>query len=359
LRNTIPVRKGAPRRSRPSLTRKKRQPAPAPPPLLRAALDEKRMEAPLRELLQPELGTSAAGARIASARLITAKGGKRRRALVAYNVESRAEGERIRVLGKHFHDVAQARRVYRSLSVGRKACGSTFMLPQPLGVLPELSMVVYLPVAGRPLDQTMPGSRTATALSRAAKCLARLHDSRLSLDRQLDVGCELVTVQRWAEVVAARMPELGETTLGLSQRLREVASQTAFELGVPIHKDLHYGHIVDGPRLGVLDFDEMRLGDPSFDLAHFCAYLHLLGSRTGIPRALVERLEQTFLTEYARRSGWRRDERFACFAVYASLKIGAQLCAEGGPEPRPTGLERRRQLLAILEYGHAFDRALR
>jgi hypothetical protein len=74
---------------------------------------------------------------------------------------------------------------------------------------------------------------------------------------------------------------------------------------------------------------------------------------------LVERLEQMFLAKYARRTGWRRDERFACFAVYASLKIGAQLCMNRGPEPRPTGLEQRRQLLAILEHGRALEGALR
>ena len=53
----------------------------------------------------------------------------------------------------------------------------------------------------------------------------------------------------------------------------------AFETQSPIHKDFHYGHIVVDGGLKVIDFDEMRLGDPNFDLAHFCANLHLLAYR--------------------------------------------------------------------------------
>ena len=37
---------------------------------------------------------------------------------------------------------------------------------------------------------------------------------------------------------------------------------------VPIHKDLHPGHVLVGDDVYVIDLDEARNGDPTFDVAH-------------------------------------------------------------------------------------------
>jgi aminoglycoside phosphotransferase (APT) family kinase protein len=105
----------------------------------------------------------------------------------------------------------------------------------------------------------------------------------------------------------------------------------------------------------VIDFDEMRYGDPAFDLAHFCANLHLLFCRRHpssqqSPHQLAT-LQRAFLNAYAGQTGWVKDQRFVYFSLYTCLKIAKQLCTGRGPHPRPAGDERRRQVYRILEQG--------
>ena len=68
---------------------------------------------------------------------------------------------------------------------------------------------------------------------------------------------------------------------------------------MPIHKDFHPGHVLLGDDVCVIDLDEARRGDPTFDVAHFCAYLELLST------ARRRRAARTaFLEEYAAATGW-------------------------------------------------------
>ena len=66
------------------------------------------------------------------------------------------------------------------------------------------------------------------------------------------------------------------------------------ETRVLIHKDFHYEHGVVGERLAVIDFDEARLGNPTFDLAR--------GPYSPLPAALVEGARHGYTT-LARAAG--------------------------------------------------------
>jgi aminoglycoside phosphotransferase (APT) family kinase protein len=159
--------------------------------------------------------------------------------------------------------------------------------------------------------------------------------------------------------VGAAHPDQEGTALELLERMCERGPEIDFEVDVPIHKDLHHEHLIRGPRLAFLDVDEMRLGDPSFDLAHFCTYLNLLATRANGSGALAEALERAFLEEYERQTGWRSDERFIYFCAYTCLKIAKQLCMIEGVAPLPTGAEQRRQVAAVLEHGRDLVGTLR
>lgn len=325
--------------------------APAMLPQLRTLLDLDAMRARLRGL--SPTAEDGGDLVVVSARLVDYKDGQR--ALVAYELERRS-GERFQILGKHFGDPVQARRVHaiqRSLRshVFRGITG--LGVPKPFGWLPDLSLVLYVPAEGRPLDRAILSGRASDALQQAAHWLAHLHASRLRLDRRLDLSNELVNAGKWAQVVGAAYPEEASASAGISNRLRKRTLAIRLKLGTPIHKDFHYGHAVVGKRLAVLDFDEMRHGDPSFDLAHFCTYLYLLCVRQDWPPSRFRMLQRSFLEEYTRRSSWVMDGRFPYFSAYTCLKIARQLCENVGVEPTPTGAERRRQLRAILEHGQS------
>ena len=102
--------------------------------------------------------------------------------------------------------------------------------------------------------------------------------------------------------------------------------------------------------MNVIDLDELRLGDPNFDLGHFCANLDLLAYRE---KKSLAALQRRFLDTYAGYTNWVRDERFVYFYVYSCIKIAKQLCTMRGPCPRPEGAEQRRQVRMILEKGLA------
>jgi streptomycin 6-kinase len=330
---------------------------PAPDlPLLAAVLDPGEMAPRLCDLLASG-GRNGHSGRLASVELVAHRQGKR--ALIAYEVELPG-GDRVRVLGKHFGDSAQARRV-RATSVALYATSTDarFAIPQPLDWVPELSLVLYRPSTGRSFCGAVLAGDGDRFLRLAAESAAGLHESRLTLDRRFELAAELRNLASWAELIGAAHPDQESAALEILEQLSECGPEIGFELDVPIHKDLHYEHLVLGSRLSVLDIDEMRFGDPCFDLAHFCTYLNLLVARAAGSRGLAEAAERVFLEEYTRQTGWRSDERFAYFCAYTCLKIAKQLCKIEGVAPQPTGPDQRDQVSAILEHGRGLVRTLR
>ena len=226
-------------------------------------------------------------------------------------------------------------------------------VPRPLGWLAEISMLVYLPVSGRVLGDVLFDQRAAVYMDVAAACLSALHRSSLALDTAFDVSTELRNLRAWSAIVGDRYPDQARAADRVSRRLSELSPELGAETGRPIHKDFHHQHVFVAERASVIDFDEVCLGDPNFDLGHFCAYLALLGCRVPARVATLARRRDEFLTSYDRRAGWRRDGRLAAFYAYTCLKIAKQLCTAAGVLPRPHGEEEHRQTAAMLQEGLA------
>jgi aminoglycoside phosphotransferase (APT) family kinase protein len=249
------------------------------------------------------------------------------------------------VLGKQFSDPDQAVRVHAILEELRsEAIGA----PRPIDISPDRSLVLYRPVDGWQLSDVIVTDPAGSDVRRAADWLAQLHESSIRLDRAFDPGREVANLGLWATIVAKAKPRAAAAALALFGDLQALAAEMTFAEDVPVHKDFHHGHVIVGPCPASLDVDEMRYGDPSLDLAHFCVHLWLLGLR-GLPR--TRELERLFLDHYARRTGWRSDERFTYFSAYTCLKIAKQLCSGTGVEPRPAAVELERQLTAVLRHG--------
>jgi hypothetical protein len=231
---------------------------------------------------------------------------------------------------------------------------SDIVVPHVLGCVPELCMLVYVPVEGPYLDE-VDDEQFLANLERAARWLARLHGSPVHLERYLQLKAEVVNVRAWSAMVAHRYPEEGDVAAALAVRVTRAIESLPFERAVPIHKDFHYRHlIVDAgdrqrpPRLAVIDFDELRLGEAAVDVGHLCAHLDLLALRRQLPRPPAE-LQGRFRAAYAEASpGWVPGPALDCFHGYTCLKIAKQLCTTRGVRPRPDGEEERRQVHEIL-----------
>lgn len=301
---------------------------------------------------------------ITAARLHDFKPGQR--CLVQYAVTDRKSGARYTIFSKLYADPIRGGRVYQTM----KSLDMTFAsipglrVPRPLGWIPELAMLVYMPADGQSLDKTLASGRGTDDLGRAGEWLAALHRQRLTLDKQFQLERELADVQTWATLVGETFPDQARTATQITDCLRVSAETLPFTVDVPIHKDFHYGHVIvnDQDGLAVIDFDEARLGDPNLDLAHFSANLYLLALRQNrLPEFLS--FERRFLDSYARTTGWTADGRFTFFFGYTAIKIAKQLCLHRGPLPRPEGERRQDQVRLILSQGctalgiKSYDRA--
>jgi hypothetical protein len=308
-------------------------------------LDVDAMTARLRTLLRsPTLALQTAA-------LVDHKPGHR--AVVHYRGSE--SGRPFAAYGKAYPERARAARVHdlmRSLCEAF-AAAPDLGVPEPLGFDPDLALVVYAPIVGVSLDRLASRPKLSSALGGAARWLATLHRSRLRLDRTLDVAHEAADAATWAGLVANRYPGAGAAASRLVDGLGAVRPPLCVD-PTPIHKDFQYGHVFVGAGLGVVDFDEVRLGDPDLDLAHFCANLHLLSVRTGAPPTERDRWTDGFLGAYSEAAGRDPGPGFGWFAAYTCVKIAKQVATGRGPQPRPAGDARAAQIDVILREGLAW-----
>lgn len=320
-------------------------------PVLEVALDVEQMSGRLAPLLAP-LARAGVAPKVTYAKMLAYKQGNR--GLIHYEV-SGLEGDDPRLLfGKLYPGADQAERVCKLMQLLHDSCFAESELldvPQALGVLPDMSMLVYLPVDGAFLGDALGSDQALRYMSLAGEWLGTLHINPLPLERHFRLAPELVNVQAWAVLVGHKHPDQADAALRISKHLQEHASEMQFETESPLHKDFHYGHIVVDGGLKVIDFDEMRLGDPNFDLAHFCANLHLLAYRLNNSPFQFSALQSAFLRAYASVTDWTPNERFVYFYAYTCLKIAKQLCSMRGLRPRPDGEEQHRQVQLMIDQG--------
>jgi hypothetical protein len=317
-------------------------------PGLQVGLELQTITKLLRPLWRTEPGIQPV---VMGARMLEHKPGLR--ALIQYDV-ALGNGCSCTVLAKLYSNPEQAAQVARAtqwLWDHTFFRGQLLGMPRPLGLISALAMLVYIPAEGQFLDEVLASDEAVEAMGLTGAWLSHLHRQSMPLEKRFQIDNELGNLQLWAALVNQTYPETAEATAPLLRHLQACAPVLRFETQTPIHKDFHYRHVLVHRGVKVIDFDEIRLGDPTFDLAHFCANLHLLSYRRyGRPNH-YDRLQQVFLDAYTRRTRWVRDERFPYFYVYTCLKIAKQLCTMRGPQPRPEGEERRGQVRMLLEQG--------
>ena len=316
------------------------------PAALEQALDVARVAPLVEPLLLP-------GTTLGSATLLDRKEG---RALLTYELSAGPAAGPRAVMAKLFSSLEQAERVDRTLGTLRDEVfrpGSGLGLPKPLGVVPQLALLVYQPVEGVRLD-LLPEASAAAAAREAARWLAELHGSSVELDRRLDVAHEVENARHWATLALRRLGSPAAGALELVTRLEDRSRSLPSAADVPIHKDFHHAHVLAGTELSVVDLDEARMGDAAFDLAHFCANLRLMGPGGGADGSGLARLEDVFCRAYSERTGWRRDGRFGFFYALNCVKLVKQIANGRGPAGRLEGRERDDRVAAVVEEGLAW-----
>jgi hypothetical protein len=276
-----------------------------------------------------------------------------RRTVVRYLVEGLGGSAATALIGKAHDARHRAFIAHENLRIlGQEVFTGTAGLGVPRIVcrIPSLGMLLYREVAGRSAD-VLDGPGAVRAAESAGHWLTALHTSSVVLTRRVDLGHEVANAEEWATRVAAAVPMSRPTVFDLMDRLVDAAAQLPATREVPVHKDLHAGHVLvpDGGRGGVvvIDLDEARMGDPAIDVAHFCAYLD--ASR----RPAASAMRDAFLAGYGLVPGAASELRVRFYAAYTAIKIAKQFVGGTGPLRPPAGPARAAALDRVLARGLA------
>lgn len=271
-------------------------------------------------------GALLAGQRVERVELVA--GRPRRRATYAVEVS----GPRATLFLKCFSDARRADLAATALA----SLGAAFGPASPYRVVELLgrdaTAVVCRPATGQRLDELVMGGSPVRAGSLAAGWLARLHGCRARLARRLDHEQEARTVAEWVGPLSRATDGLDGVLATLGTMSVERAHGPADAL-VPIHKDLHHGHLYVAPDGGVtaIDLDEARLGPAAFDVAHVVVNLEVLALLSGSDLPLAA--ARSFLDAYRAATGGGEDADHTRWRAYCLLKLAWQALQQVGPPP--------------------------
>lgn len=257
------------------------------------------------------------------------------RSVVGYTVRGLDGPRSTCLVAKRFEEQRRAQLLHDHLDLlgsGPFASGR-LQVPVMVAFLPALGTVVYRRGEGTPLHQIASPEDTTSGARLAARWLARLHTSGVRLPRTFSLEQEERTTHEWAALIAERHPVLAGRSHALADAWAAAARAAQPGPAVPIHKDLHPGHVLVGDDVFVIDLDEARNGDPSFDVAHFLSYLELMSPDATSAAA-------AFREEYADATGWADPGTYRAFCGYTWLKIAKQ-CARGTGPCRAVPADRR------------------
>lgn len=110
-------------------------------------------------------------------------------------------------------------------------------------------------------------------------------------------GAELPSA---AQTIATICPELAKQAADLARRVAHgMESAPAVPVRI-LHGDFHPGQtLIQGERVGVLDFDRAGIGDPAYDLGAFIAHLERDQATGRMDRDALDRLSAAFIDGYA------------------------------------------------------------
>jgi hypothetical protein len=212
-----------------------------------------------------------------------------RRCVLAYGlVERRKRDGRVagrKVIGKVFRDDRGLRlhdlqrRLWQD-GFGPQAVDGIHV-PRPLGYVPRMRMLVQELAPGTTLNGLVGGRELRSPVVRCAEAIAKLHGSTV-LDGAIllpyTLESELANLERFQAELTAVRPADGAAVATLRDGLRAWAGKLSAGQTAPIHRDFYYSQVLfDWPRLTLIDFDLLALGDPAIDVANFAAHLYFLG----------------------------------------------------------------------------------
>ena len=272
---------------------------------------------------------------------------------------------RYRAAGRGTVYAKVARRVSADPAAALRALaadGHGVRVPEPLGAVPELRLSLQSEVAGTPCADAILGAASpgtaAAALDACARAAAAVHACPVAIAGVRSAETDAARLRRDIDLVRRVDADLAEDLGGCLDRTLIGAGRLGAGPAGLCHGDLTHRQIVlEGDTPGLVDFDDVCMGEAALDLGHFCAYLRLAARRAADPagRDAGEPLCRRFLSAYAAHARLggperRRLERRA--AVHEALTL-VHVAISSRRRGKPARLARARSLL---EEGRVWPR---
>lgn len=244
-----------------------------------------------------------------------------RRCLIAYDLELAGESGPMTVVGKvrsrglDHHSYELQSKLWHSGFDDASADG--VLVPEPLGVMPEMNLWLQRWVPGEVATGLLP--EDVNLAERIAAAIAKLHQAGIPTRKSHTPADEIRILQERLPRVLHSYPQWQERIEQVLQASAALAETLPQATTTGIHRDFYPDQVlVRGDRLYLLDLDLYCQGDPALDIGNFIAHLSEQSLRTyGHPDAFVEK-ETTLVEAFCQ--GSRAISRGA-IAVYKTLTL--------------------------------------
>jgi aminoglycoside phosphotransferase (APT) family kinase protein len=251
--------------------------------------------------------------------------GRRGAELLSHSPGRRAA---VRLDGATFAKVVRPSRAAAATAAARFASrlvGRRFAVAEVRWCEPDLGLVATGLVPGRPFGSLLDAPEALPAALELGAALATLHAAPApGWLPPHDAAAEARLVRAFAERAGRHVPEARAPLLARAAAAAGRLEHLPAVDPAPLHRDLHDGQVlVDGARVGLIDFDTLAAGDPALDVGNLLAHLDLRALQGSCAPARAGELASALLDGYgdggvaARAAAYARAARVRLACVYA------------------------------------------
>jgi hypothetical protein len=283
---------------------------------------------------------------------------------LVYPPELAERGWPTSVIAKTYRKDSKGRNAYDGmLALWRSplAAGDVVTLAEPLAYIPGLKIMVQGPVAGaQSLEDMLKAALDANSqpamedlydyMRKTAVALAAFHQSGVRHGQPVELDARFAEIRDLIARLLIPVPELAGTVEPLLSRLEALATEYPADAAVPTHGTFNPEQVlIDGERIGLIDFDDFCMAEPALDVALFRAAIKDIGMNAldeslarnrEIRLARLARLDMIgdiFLAEYEKHAPITRG-RVALWEAWSYLRDALHYWIKVKPAEPDNGL---------------------
>jgi hypothetical protein len=238
------------------------------------------------------------------------------------------------VIGKVYRKGSKAQNAYEGMLTlwhSPLADGSVVTIAEPIACQPDLKLMLQATIPGESSLEDLLKSvidrpdqveeeKLYRYIKRTAAGLAAFHRSGASHGEHVELGERFVNIHELIHRLTVLLPKLEASILPLLEWLENLAARFPEEPAVPTHGTFNPEQVlIDGERIGFIDFDDYCMAEPALDVGLFRAAIKDTGmnapfSSSPPSRAerlarliLLEEMGDVFLSEYESHAAISRD----------------------------------------------------